>query len=491
MRICKHCNGPIPPEKNMRAEFCSNKCKTDDYRERKGIATPDFLLTTKPMNATNEQRSALSEEQKHTQRMLRIEIANFQQQYDKELQIYAEIHSAITQYNRSKTIPEKYRVYYKNHKHLIPKKPPQEPTKPRYENHSMINSESIKRKYGKNVPMYDEEQRLSPLSVMHGRDIYRTVQTNRRIEFVFTDEEGYNNEIKRLEELEHSITKNNISKEQSYNEALSEYKRQKDEYDNFIDNGGLKKDDGVYLGINRLLALEKHTQTEIDKFVKEIAKRKEIISELFAENYEEQYPGASDAPVPADEKRITGNDVLNMRFQTYNFNVEWSELLNKPSRDFSMMVFGDAKAGKSYFCLLLAEYLTGFGDVAYFAIEEGLGETMKRKIEITQALNVFIHAAANINDITAILHENKYKFAFIDSASSANMKVDDFKQLKSTFPKISFLVVLQTTKSNNFRGEKEWKHEVDAILELTKPAPRTTKITCEGRFGDGEKTIIY
>jgi predicted ATP-dependent serine protease len=180
-----------------------------------------------------------------------------------------------------------------------------------------------------------------------------------------------------------------------------------------------------------------------------------------------------------------------MSFPTYKLNKEWSELLGNPSKPFSMMVFGDAKAGKSYFCLSLAQYLTSFGNVAYFVVEEGIGETMRRKIETTGADDVFILPSQNIDDIISVLKADKYKIAFIDSVSSAGMKVDDFKNLKATFPKTSFIAILQTTKDNNYRGEKEWKHEVDAICELTKPEPRTSKIICTGRFGGGEKVVKY
>ncbi|MDP1818155.1 MAG: hypothetical protein Q8K92_27125, partial [Leadbetterella sp.] len=129
--------------------------------------------------------------------------------------------------------------------------------------------------------------------------------------------------------------------------------------------------------------------------------------------------------------------------------------------------------------------------VAYFVVEEGIGETMRRKIETTGADDVFILPSQNIDDIISVLKTHKYKIAFIDSVSSAGMRVDDFKNLKATFPKTSFIAILQTTKDNNYRGEKEWKHEVDAICELTKPEPKTSKIVCTGRFGGGEKVVKY
>jgi len=180
-----------------------------------------------------------------------------------------------------------------------------------------------------------------------------------------------------------------------------------------------------------------------------------------------------------------------MSFKSYKFIPEWKELLGEPSKPFVGMIYGDAKAGKSYFAMRLAQYLTMFGDVAYFAVEEGLSATTQQKIKTTEADDIILEQAEKIEDVIEALENGGYSFAIIDSVSTLNMIPKDFKELARKFPNVSFLLILHSTKNNNFAGRQTWKHDVQFILEVTKSGLRTTKIECTGRFGVGEKTIEY
>lgn len=505
MRICQQCGGKIPDDKRATAKFCSDGCKQEEFRQRKGIARPDFLLTSKPMEATNQQRAVLTEEQKHQQRILKMEIDNLQLHYEDLLMEYKEIHAAIEQYNRNKTLPEKYRRYYSRNKEYIPK----EPIKPSLR-HIPFESEPIKPNNLIIYPTrekYEEEQKkrcttkklkyetITIKSKILGRPITGTKPVG--YEDVF-DEESFNKamirydlEKKEYEEklsgYEYRQIHSKKDSENEYKEALIYYELSLESWEAYKEVK--KADNGTSLGIILLKDKYANIKLEIDDYIARINEKKDTIRSFFGLD-DETGSGASGENTTNDH-RITGADVLEMNFPTYKFSKEWSELLGNPSKPFSMMVYGDAKAGKSYFCLSLAQYLTTFGSVAYFVVEEGIGETMRRKIETTGADDVFILPSQNINDIISMLKTHKYKIVFIDSVSSAGMKVDDFKNLKATFPKTSFIAILQTTKDNNYRGEKEWKHEVDAICELTKPEPKTSKIVCTGRFGVGQKVVNY
>lgn len=503
MRICQQCGGKIPDDKRATAKFCSDGCKQEEFRQRKGIARPDFLLTSKPMEATNQQRAVLTEEQKHQQRILKMEIDNLQLHYEDLLMEYKEIHAAIEQYNRNKTLPEKYRRYYSRHKEYIPK----EPIKPSLR-HIPFESEPIKPNNLIIFPTrekYEEEQKkrcttkklkyetITIKSKILGRPITGTKPVG--YEDVF-DEESFNKamirydlEKKEYEEklsgYEYRQIHSKKDSENEYKEALIYYELSLEGWEAYKEVK--KADNGTSLGIILLKDKYANIKLEIDDYIARINQKKDTIRNFFGLDIDDK---TEDIQTKTD-RRVKGADILDMSFPTYKLNKEWSELLGSPSKPFSMMVFGDAKAGKSYFCLSLAQYLTSFGSVAYFVVEEGIGETMRRKIETTGADDVFILPSQNIDDIISVLKADKYKIAFIDSVSSAGMKVDDFKNLKAIFPKTSFIAILQTTKDNNYRGEKEWKHEVDAICELTKPEPKTSKIVCTGRFGVGQKVVNY
>lgn len=44
-----------------------------------------------------------------------------------------------------------------------------------------------------------------------------------------------------------------------------------------------------------------------------------------------------------------------------------------------------------------------------------------------------------------------------------------FKELKAQYPKVAFILILQCTKSGQFKGGKEWEHEVEIGAEITEP----------------------
>jgi len=66
-------------------------------------------------------------------------------------------------------------------------------------------------------------------------------------------------------------------------------------------------------------------------------------------------------------------DFANMHFDTLGFKGKWLELIGDPSTNFSLMVYGKPKMGKSYLCVDFAGYLArNHGKVLYVAREEGL-----------------------------------------------------------------------------------------------------------------------
>lgn len=492
MRLCKQCGKKIPDGKRSTAMFCSDGCKQQEYRERHGIAKPDFLSTSKPMDATNQQRNTLTEEQKHEQRILKMDIDNLLIHYEELMMERKELHAAIELYRRKKILPEKYLKYYANYPEYIPQEPskpypehiPLEPSKPVILYTSREKYEADNRKlYTRTKDKYELKKTKSYFGipkitseVVGKEEILDEESYKEKMKKYDVQQEKYDNQLKEYQLIKAKITKQNSDKAKDYEIALKAWQK-------YSDAKG--KDDGTILGIMLLNERYANIIPEIDSYKNQITEKKQTIRSFFGFDTNE------DVSEDESDRRLKGADVLEMNFPTYNFSKEWKNLLGEPSKPFSMMVFGDAKAGKSYFCLSLAQYLTSFGSVAYFVVEEGIGETMRRKIETTGADDVFILPSQDINDIMSVLQNHKYKIVFIDSVSSAGMKVDDFKTLKSTFPKTSFIAILQTTKDNNYRGEKEWKHEVDAICELTKPEPRKSKIVCTGRFGGGQKLVEY
>lgn len=467
MRLCKNCDKKISDSKRKTAEYCSGSCKTEFFRKSNGIEPPEFLSFSKPMDVTNQQRNALTVTQKNEHRILLAETGNLQTLFDDVLKKYTEYDRILREYELSGELPKKYRIY------IDTMNPPQRPLyEPVFPYISSIPHPDLSKF---TVYKHRFPHTVNGVNVMKEREI----DEDRTFEMT-------NKAIKMNEKTELRNAENIANYEESKRVYDEEYALW-EEYEMHAPG-----DNGSYLGVKALLLKIQEVKDKLEGYTEEIALRKDIIRESYSEVelMLEKEAETKALAVPGG-RRVTGKDVTNMRFKSYKFITEWAELLGEPSKPFIAMLYGDAKAGKSYFAMTLAQYLTMFGDVAYFAIEEGLSATTQQKIDATEAHDVFLEQATKIDEVVEALEQNNYKFAFIDSASALNMGAEDFKELIGRFPNISFIVILHTTKSNDFAGEKQWKHDVQMILEVTKVGLRTTKIQCTGRFGVGEKVITY
>ncbi|NJK93781.1 MAG: AAA family ATPase [Bacteroidales bacterium] len=146
------------------------------------------------------------------------------------------------------------------------------------------------------------------------------------------------------------------------------------------------------------------------------------------------------------------------------------------------MVFGLPKSGKSTLCIDFAKYLAqNHGKVLYVAIEEGFGYTLKEKFERLGAIHSNLIIAEKLpDDLTP------YQFVFIDSVSKARLSSDDLTKLRKENPNTAFIFIFHTTKAGNFRGQQDFAHDVDVIIEVEKGVAKA-----KGRFGVGEKLEIF
>lgn len=60
----------------------------------------------------------------------------------------------------------------------------------------------------------------------------------------------------------------------------------------------------------------------------------------------------------------------------------------------------------------------------------------------------------------------EYSFVILDSINDLKLKLDDFKRLRKTYPNKAFILVLQHTKDGNYRGGKDWEHEIQIAGEV-------------------------
>jgi hypothetical protein len=176
-------------------------------------------------------------------------------------------------------------------------------------------------------------------------------------------------------------------------------------------------------------------------------------------------------------------DFASMQFDTLGFNGKWLELIGDPSSNFTAMVFGKPKMGKSYLCIGFAGYLArNHGKVLYVAREEGLDITLQKKLNEK-------HVAHPNLFVSSLLPENlaAYDFIFLDSVNRLGLSPDDLNKLKASNATKSFIFIFQSTKEGNFRGANSFQHDVDVVIEV----PKKGMAVQMGRFNQGGEIDIF
>jgi predicted ATP-dependent serine protease len=176
-------------------------------------------------------------------------------------------------------------------------------------------------------------------------------------------------------------------------------------------------------------------------------------------------------------------DFANIRFKTLGFKGKWRDLIGDPSSNFTAMVFGKPKFGKSTLCVDFAGYLArNHGKVLYVAKEEGLDRTLQDKLNDKNVKHPNL-------DVASVLPESltAYDFIFLDSVNRLGLSPEDLRRLKAFYPTNSFIYVFQTTKQGNFRGANSFQHDVDVVIEV----PEKGKAVQMGRFNQGGEMEIF
>lgn len=176
-------------------------------------------------------------------------------------------------------------------------------------------------------------------------------------------------------------------------------------------------------------------------------------------------------------------DFANMQFETIGLKGKWLNLIGDPSGNFTAMVFGKPKMGKSYLCIDFAGYLArNHGKVLYVAREEGLDYTLQMKLNDKDVKhpNLFISSI-----LPADL--SSYDFVFLDSINKLGLAPEDLTRIKAANPTKSFIFIFQATKTGSFRGDNTFQHDVDVVIEV----PEKGRAVQMGRFNQGGEMDIF
>lgn len=233
----------------------------------------------------------------------------------------------------------------------------------------------------------------------------------------------------------------------------------------------LHKQGASYGQIAKKLGISKTRAFDIvkeQKLFESVGMRNEFSSERVP-NVRSKYGSSERVTIPIKNKfnEFTGDELITKHFDTLEFEGKFAELIGKPSKLFSAIIWGLPKSGKSNFCLRFADYLQEyFGDVVYIAAEEGESVTLQEKFKQIGGSKITILESRDKNDIRAYLRQKNCQFIFIDSINTAGIDNDFLELIKQENPTKSFISIVQATKSGNFKGDQALTHNCDFIIKV-------------------------
>ena len=184
-----------------------------------------------------------------------------------------------------------------------------------------------------------------------------------------------------------------------------------------------------------------------------------------------------------DKTIMNSLDVVKLNFEKLGFSGKWFDLIGNPSKDFTAMIYGKPKMGKSYMAVDFAGYLArNHGTVLYVAKEEGIDDTLQEKLKDKKVAHPDLDTSNYLPDDL-----RRYDFVFLDSVTKLGLQPEDLEALKAKHPGKSFIYIFQTTKQGNFRGNNEFQHDVDVVIEV----PEKGRAVQFGRFNQGGEMRIF
>lgn len=158
--------------------------------------------------------------------------------------------------------------------------------------------------------------------------------------------------------------------------------------------------------------------------------------------------------------RISAHDLGKVSYQSYPITGRYAKLLGRPAIGFRMMVYGQPGVGKSTETMRLSRYLAqNHGRVLYVSSEEHGSSTQAAKLQLVGG------AVAGWDFDRQVPGDvGMYAFLVIDSVNRSGFSLGDFRRLCDKHPDLSLIMVFQTTKEGQFRGEKDWEHDCDIVV---------------------------
>ena len=140
------------------------------------------------------------------------------------------------------------------------------------------------------------------------------------------------------------------------------------------------------------------------------------------------------------------NDFLATKFEEYPFDGDFEQAFGLPEKNFKMMIYGPEKHGKTDFCVKFAKYISQWGKVYYNSHEEGRSKTLRdcfirNNMQEVAGKVMLLHKEPYEGMMERLAKKGSPRFLVIDSLDYMELKEKQFKELVTTFPRKSIIML--------------------------------------------------
>jgi tRNA uridine 5-carbamoylmethylation protein Kti12 len=169
-------------------------------------------------------------------------------------------------------------------------------------------------------------------------------------------------------------------------------------------------------------------------------------------------------------------ELQSKQFKTLKFDGEWSKLIGTPEQNFALMIYGQPGNGKSTFAVNLSEYLANnFGYVLYNSAEEGVSLSLQDKLKNINSDKLRVSSFKDFEGIKKHLKQSLSKFIVLDSVNHMNLTPDEVEELKKIDPTRGFITIHQVTKNGDYKGNNKFLHNCDIEIIVDEFVPIVKK----------------
>lgn len=166
-------------------------------------------------------------------------------------------------------------------------------------------------------------------------------------------------------------------------------------------------------------------------------------------------------------KAKKASEIKKMDFKTYQFTGEWLDKYGNPSQGFDGLWYGASGSGKSVEVLRFGEYLSQFGKVIINSCEEGINESVKKKLIEFGIDNVYYYEDLNYQELKEVTAKRGVRFVIIDSVQQMGFTNEQYTDFMRTFGnKRSLLLISKINGKGKARGGDEMLHNVGIKVEV-------------------------